>query len=144
MVSSEGATGYWFIGKCVEPHSFICEFPRSGYTVPPTTPTTVQPQAQCEGPEWNLNDGHCYKYFDTPMPFTTAETFCKSKGGHLLSVNSQDEDGYWFANLEIYYQYIEIWIGLRQDEVGEGGYYWTDESPFDYTNFKCEHSICLF
>ena len=32
--------------------------------------------------------------------------------------------------------YQLIWMGLRQDD--EGGYYWTDGTPLDYTHYKTD------
>ena len=34
------------------------------------------------------------------------------------------------------YDYQLIWMGLRQDD--QGGYYWTDGTPLDYTNYKTD------
>ena len=73
LVSTE-SDGLWFLQKCIEPHSFICEYPRHGYTNPPTTTTTVAPEAQCEGPEWTKVNDHCYRYFNNiSLNFATAE-----------------------------------------------------------------------
>lgn len=136
MVSTEGSSGYWFIGQCAEPHSSICELPRQGFTNPPTTTTTVLPEAQCESFEWNKYNDHCYRYFDTPLSFGDAELFCQSKGGHLISIGSADEENNLYSVNSYGYEFM--WIGLRQDEAGEGGYAWTDGSPLDFTNYKTD------
>ena len=36
--------------------------------------------------------------------------------------------------------YLWVWIGLRQDDQ-EGGYYWTDGSPLDYTSYKVDQPV---
>ena len=46
-VMDERALGYWFVDKCSDQHSYICEYPRKGYTTPPPpTTTTPVPEAQ--------------------------------------------------------------------------------------------------
>ena len=67
------------------------------------------------------------------MSFSNAELFCQSKGGHLASMGSLDEEN----NLSyVTADYQLIWMGLRQDD--EGGYYWTDGTPLDYTHYKTD------
>ena len=39
----------------------ICEYPRQGYTEPPTTTTTVLPEAKCPSDGWNKYNEHCYR-----------------------------------------------------------------------------------
>ena len=121
----------------MQPHSYICEYPRNGYTEPTTTTVTVPPEAQCESFEWNKYNDHCYRYFTDGMSFTNAELFCQSKGGHLVSLNSVEEE----SNLQyaLNWGFDWIWIGLRQDD--EGGYYWTDDSPLDYNNYKTDQPV---
>ena len=61
VVSTE-SDGLWWLDNCGEIHNYICEYPRNGYTNPPTTPTTPPPpEAQCEGPEWVKVNDHCYR-----------------------------------------------------------------------------------
>ena len=121
----------------LQPHSFICEYPRDGYTDPTTTTVTVPPEAQCESFEWFKYNDHCYRYFSDSMSFTNAELFCQSKGGHLASMGSVEEEN----NLSnVVYDYQWVWIGLRQDIQG-GGYYWLDGSPLDYTAYKADQPV---
>ena len=62
VVSTE-SDGLWWLDNCGEIHNYICEYPRNGYTNPPTSPTTPPPpEAQCEGPEWVKVNNHCYRY----------------------------------------------------------------------------------
>ncbi len=94
----------------------------------------MAPEAQCESYEWTKYNDHCYKYFgaEESRSFVDAESYCQSKAGHLMSINSYEEG----AALSMY-ESVYIWIGLRQaDDDQEGGYYWTDGSPLDYTNYK--------
>ena len=135
MVSSEGSTGYWFVSECDEPQAFICEFPRNGYTNPPTTVTTVLPEAQCESFEWIKYNEHCYRLFTDELSFSNAEAYCQSKGGHLMSIQDTNEEQEALVGLSTEDKFM--WIGLRQDDVGQdSGQYWTDGSPVGYLNFK--------
>lgn len=136
MVNSD--SGFWFVWKCSELKGYICEYPRHGYTNPPTTTTTVQPEALCESSEWYKHNDHCYRYFTDKRPFSNAEDFCKSKGGHLASFGDNDEESTPLLN-QLGYNDATLWIGLRQDEGGDdSGYYWVDGSPLGYINWKCK------
>ena len=132
MVSSEGS-GFWFLEKCAQPHSFICEFPRSGYVAPTTTTTTVAPEAQCEDTYWTKWNDHCYQLFEEARSFENAELFCQSKGGHLMSLGSVEEESQLY---NFVYDYEFFWLGLRQSDSDDGGYYWTDGSALEYSYFK--------
>lgn len=92
VVSSEAPVGFWSVKKCSEPRAFICELPRAGYTNPPTTSTTVKPEAKCESYEWTKYNDHCYRYFETPKSFAIASEYCKSKGGDLVSFTDSSEE----------------------------------------------------
>ena len=134
-VSTEGSNGFWYMTHCDEPASYICEYPRQGYTVPPTTTTTVPPEAQCPSSSWTKINGQCYRLFAEELSFPKAEQYCQSLGGHLTSLHSVEEEH--FLTEQANYGYYFLWIGLRQDSDGEdGGYYWTDESAIDYTPYK--------
>ena len=136
---STGSGGLWYLRKCTDPHAFICEYPRNGYTNPPTTSTTVKPEAQCEGPEWSKVNDHCYRYFnETPMSFSNAEEFCRTKAGHLASFSSTEEETNSESNVfgPDYYNEYFFWIGLRQDDGGDdSGYFWSDDSPYEFAYF---------
>ncbi len=88
---STESEGFWYVWKCSDPRAFICEYPRTGYTNPPTTTTTIPPESQCiDG--WTKYNDHCYKYFDLKKSFDAAEEYCNSKGGNLISVAESTEE----------------------------------------------------
>ena len=114
--------GYWKVVKCSEQLSYICESPRQGYTEPPTTTTTVKPEAKCPGEEWEwikYND-HCYKVMDAYLTgngnglnFDNARAHCQvAFGGDLVSFNDMDEETNVVGNI---YSGDTYWIGYRQD-----------------------------
>ena len=128
--------GFWWMSKCDETASYICEYPRKGYTVPPTTTTTVAPEAQCPSYEWTKVGDQCFRLFTQELTFSKAEDYCQTVGGHLASLHSADEETN-ALNEQSNYGYYFLWIGLRQNSDGsDGGYYWTDDSPLDYSPYK--------
>ena len=54
--------GFWKVIRCSKPMASICEFPRQGYTEPPTTTTTIRPEAQCPSYEWIKYNDNCYRF----------------------------------------------------------------------------------
>ena len=94
--------GYWKVEKCSEPLSYICESPRQSYTEPPTTTTTVKPEAKCPGEEleWIKYNDHCYKAkteWDSGvghgLNFDQACAYCQTTyGGDLVSFDDADEE----------------------------------------------------
>ena len=81
-------------------------------------------------------NGHYYKlYYIENITWTEAENFCEENGGHLLTVNSEEEQ------LAIY-QYVErfeideaIWIGLSDSETEGDWSYWITGEEVSYTNW---------
>lgn len=77
--------------------------------------------------------GHTYQFFDTPMSWSSAEEMCVSLGGHLISINSMEEQS--FA--------MRLTKNANAENIWTGGYYntlkkkwlWTDGSDFSYTNW---------
>lgn len=76
---------------------------------------------------------HTYQFFDTPMSWSSAEEMCVSLGGHLISINSMEEQS--FA--------MRLTKNANAENIWTGGYYntlkkkwlWTDGSDFSYTNW---------
>lgn len=59
-MSANHPVGLWSTLNCSTLNSFICEFPREGFTTPSTTqPTTTLPKP-CET-GWKEHQGNCYK-----------------------------------------------------------------------------------
>ena len=122
--------GYWKVVKCSEELSYICESPRQGYTEPPTTTTTVQPEARCPGEEWEWikYKGHCYKALDqwtsgngNGLNFEQARAYCQTVfGGDLVSFGDAEEEQNVAS--QSFPTDTAFWIGYRQDnEVQHGG-----------------------
>lgn len=72
--------------------------------------------------------GTSYYISKAPVTWQEGEDYAVSLGGHLVSINSADEESFLKANFE------RGWIGLT-DEGTEGDWRWTDGSPITYTNW---------
>lgn len=76
-------------------------------------------------------DDHQYCLFDTPMDAEEAEVVCKAMGGHLVSINSSEEQRFFEDMIQ----------QSKKDNIWTGGYYdgnewkWTDNSVFNYTKW---------
>jgi len=79
---------------------------------------------------WN---GHEYERFDTSMTWHGAKSFCESKGGHLATLTSQEENDFVYTNLAVPSPYIP-WIGAT-DEAAEGVWTWVTGEPWEYTKW---------
>ena len=113
--------GYWKVNKCSDPLSYICESPRQGYTEPPTTTTTIKPEARCPGIDSDSvkYNGHCYKVYQdfatgdqNGLNFDQARLYCQTQyGGDLVSFGDQEEEKY----VSDYSYGKDSWIGFRQE-----------------------------
>ncbi len=64
--------------------------------------------------DWIEFQGHCYLYVKYLETWVKAENDCKSKGGHLASVHSADENSF------IYSRWFGAWLGAT-DAAAEVG-----------------------
>ena len=71
--------------------------------------TTITPGNSCPS-GWQEFEGHCYLYVRSGMTWANAEKDCNSRGGHLASVHSADENNLikslWSGSGPSY-----VWIG---------------------------------
>mmetsp|Transcript_377 Transcript_377/g.437 ORF Transcript_377/g.437 Transcript_377/m.437 type:complete len:249 (+) Transcript_377:1189-1935(+) len=78
--------------------------------------------------------GFTFLFVSEPKPFLEAENDCRSRGGHLASIGSAQE------NLEAFQagdQRSTFFIGFN-DRVTEGTFVWTDGSPSTFSNFNTD------
>ena len=71
--------------------------------------------------------GHSYAYIDSQMSWTQARDFAESYGGHLVTINSQEERDFLTGSFPDTYG----WIGLI---APQGEYYWVTGEPVTYTD----------
>ena len=73
--------------------------------------------------------GHAYMLFRVPLSWPDAKTFCEARGGHLVTIGSQEEQDFVRSLMS---DVARGWIGLT-DEPEEGVFEWVTGEPVDYT-----------
>ena len=84
--------------------------------------------------DWHEHDGHWYALTDAPMTWTAAESVGVACGGHLVTVNSLDENN-WIVST---FGSDPLWIGLVQDPQGaepNGGWGWSSGEALSLTHW---------
>ncbi len=75
--------------------------------------------------------GNRYKLYTVKMNWEDAKHFCEELGGHLVTINSKEEQDFIVAQGENWWNHI--WIGATDYYSGE--YEWVTGEPFDYSNW---------
>ena len=75
--------------------------------------------------------GSAYMLITAPVSWTDAEARAASMGGHLVTIDSADEDAFLRSRFGSFGDY---WIGLN-DAASEGTFVWDDGSPSAYRNW---------
>jgi len=81
--------------------------------------------------EWN---GHTYCVFDHSSDWKEAKRYCESRGGHLATISSQEENNYLYQFMQAS-GYSDAFFGFT-DEDSEGEWSWVTDEPVIYTNWK--------
>ncbi|XP_055958871.1 uncharacterized protein LOC126830395 [Patella vulgata] len=140
--ASRGVTypGTWESQLCSKKNSFICRQAAGGstQTIPTAQPTAAWSR-RCGGPGWidNNLDNACYQINVQKLKWADARHDCQKKGGELLSISGTTEQIHIQATLgSSQFAYLEdnLWIG-GSDRNDEGGWEWSDGSPFRYLNW---------
>ena len=76
-------------------------------------------------------NGHTYEYYNQQMNWNQAYKFCEKKGGHLVTVTSQEENDF-IVNLAGDSSYL--WIGGRTGD--KNTWYWITGESFEYKNWS--------
>jgi hypothetical protein len=79
-------------------------------------------------------NGHTYKFYIESIDWNSAKEICKSYGGHLVTITSNEENNFLLKNLpnsdKSFY-----WIGAT-DEIKEGIWTWVTGESFFYNNWS--------
>ena len=78
--------------------------------------------------------GHKYELFNTKMSWKDAYQFCEKMGGHLVTINSKDEDEVITELQKTYSPYDRMWLGAT-DEYSEGTWKWITGDSIGYKNW---------
>ena len=78
-------------------------------------------------------EGHRYAVYDHSLTWDEAEAFCEALGGHLVTINSAEEQMYveGLASSGSKYQY---WLGACREL--SGSFSWVTGESFSYTNWS--------
>ncbi|KAM9450976.1 lymphocyte antigen 75-like [Clarias gariepinus] len=121
---------------CSHTYPFICKKDK-GVGPPPVPPTS--------GPGWNEKCGswvpapfndYCYHIVPLSMrKWAEARADCVHQNGDLLSITETHEQSFIQAHIQSVPTGVSLWMG-GHDSVTEGGWEWTDLSPFCYINWS--------
>ncbi|MDO4805879.1 MAG: lectin-like protein [Coriobacteriales bacterium] len=87
------------------------------------------------------NDGsvafgnHLYQCINEHMSWHDAEEYCEAQGGHLATVESQEENDFIFDLIQQQSGRDFYWLG-GTDEDEEGSWVWVTGEPWEYTNWR--------
>lgn len=84
--------------------------------------------------EISNDNGHRYQLFDTSMSWNEAEAYCESLGGHLVTVNSEEEQKFIEDSLLTLGTKKTYFIGLSRT-TSEEPWTWVINESFDYSNW---------
>uniref|UniRef100_A0A8C4T600 CD209 antigen-like protein E n=1 Tax=Erpetoichthys calabaricus TaxID=27687 RepID=A0A8C4T600_ERPCA len=80
---------------------------------------------------WLLFDSKCYLFSTDKQNWYDSQDTCTSEGGHLVIIETKEEQDILTALLEIKgSEEKSYWIGLT-DEIKEGHFVWVDNKPLD-------------
>merc|ERR1711971_485375 len=90
-------------------------------------------QADCVYPWTKLSgDSNCYAVSTTKMSYYAADKFCKTSGGYLLELRTEEQTR---VLRQFLMPELNYWMGLN-DFVQEGQFVWgSDYKGLDYTNW---------
>ena len=81
----------------------------------------------------------CYRFFNDPSNFLTADSYCRMYGYTLASIHSMFENNFIQkqAGLSLSMTYQSFFIGLYSSSMKTENYNWTwtDETPYDFWNW---------
>ncbi|XP_033107417.1 macrophage mannose receptor 1-like isoform X2 [Anneissia japonica] len=108
----------------------------SGGSVPPDPQPTPIFNSRCGlGWEYDALSGSCYLFrTDDFKSWNDAEFVCNNEGGYLTSITNLQEQSYINARI-VYINEGALWTG-GNDKTTEGGWRWSDGSPFAYLNWN--------
>ena len=83
------------------------------------------------GTVWQEYNGSLYSLTPPYISWENSEEYALSQGGHLVSLNGQNEEN-WIK--EMYGTDNQFWIGFT-DQYSEGDWRWINGDPVVYTNW---------
>lgn len=112
-----------------------------------TTDTTTTTVSNSDTYSYN---GHSYKLFDTSMDWNSAQQYCQSLGGHLVTINSADEQQF-VSSIASKSTKKNVWLGATKGENGKFAWVtgedaqfsnWSAGEPSNYDN--TENAVMMY
>lgn len=91
-------------------------------------------QSEAESQNSAEKNGHRYQVFDESMSWTDAKVYCENLGGHLVTINSEEEQKFIEDSLLTIGTKKTYFIGLSRATSKES-WSWVTNEPFDYSNW---------
>lgn len=128
--------GGWIDNNCSLVQDYICQLPATQNFIPSQPPTYAWTSRCDMGWRLNSQDGVCYLVVTgARKSWLEAGYDCKRRGGDLISISSPTEQLQIESLLRtVYPQFTNLWIGAT-DSTLEGGWEWSDRSPFRYLHW---------
>ena len=76
-------------------------------------------------------NGNTYEYYSQRMNWDQAYKFCEKKGGHLVTINSKEENDFIVELTKS--RSVNLWTGGKTSEYTT--WYWITGEPFNYQNW---------
>ncbi|MGH0140650.1 UNVERIFIED_CONTAM: hypothetical protein FKN15_023262 [Acipenser sinensis] len=124
--------GKWETANCFRNLGFICEM-AGGQNIQPTSrPGWTQKCGYWDSDPFN---DYCYLFQSLSLKtWADARRDCQNQGGDLVSITEPFEQAFIQAKISTVPTGVALWMG-GHDSVSEGGWQWTDNSPFRYINW---------
>ncbi|KAK0406543.1 hypothetical protein QR680_018635 [Steinernema hermaphroditum] len=110
----------WSSNECTRNASYFCEMTPS--SIPSNQPGCPS-GAKCAG-------NYAYSYYPVKSNWSTAESYCKSIGGHLASIHNDEVNSIVFSYQE---EYDAVWVGGYIARTGMLD--WSDGTLSDYVKW---------
>ncbi|KAK4303964.1 hypothetical protein Pmani_024063 [Petrolisthes manimaculis] len=118
---------------CFSHLPYICKAHQGKVKSPPPPPSET-PDEWCDGSSWLRYNDHCYLVLSsgrqhTPTTWQASRDRCRSKGGDLVSIHSNQENE-WLVSKIFGLSDEVLWVG----GVGArgSGFHWVDGTTFDF------------
>ena len=91
--------------------------------------------------EWPINDGgngHFYEFLTTPSTWEEANSIGTILGGHLVTLNSQEETNFLNSFMNLDYVWMGLWQNTESPFYSEpgGGWEWITGESLKWTNWN--------
>lgn len=79
-------------------------------------------------------NGHVYKLYNKALPWREAYKFCEQQGGHLVTINSENEQSFLYNIINEKSTSAYLWLGAT-DSYEEGKWKWITGDSIVYRNW---------